>query len=115
MLNQVVIVGRLVANPELKELEDNKRVCDITLAVPRPFKNQEGEYETDFISCTLWNGVAENTLEYCHKGDLLGVKGRVQTNSYDKDGEKHYSMNVVAEKVTFLTSKQHNEKESNRD
>lgn len=109
MLNQVVIVGRLVRDPELKETENNKKMTHITLAVPRGYKNADGEYETDFIDCVLWTGVAETTTEYCHKGDLIGVKGRLQTSSYEKDGEKKYVTNVIAEKVTFLTTKRSDE------
>ena len=77
MLNQVIIVGRLVEKPIVEENENEKKVCNITLAVQRSYKNAEGVYETDFIKCTLWNGIAENTAEYCEKGDLVGVKGRL--------------------------------------
>lgn len=105
MLNQIVIVGRLVKNPELKETEKGKKVTNITLAVPRSYKNVNGEYDTDFIDCVLWTGVAENTAEYCKKGDLLCVKGRVQSRTYEKEEEKRYVTEVVAEKVTFLTNK----------
>ena len=105
MLNQIVIVGRLVKDPELKETEKGKKVTNITLAVPRNYKNVNGEYDTDFIDCILWTGVAENTAEYCKKGDLLGVKGRIQSRSYEKEDQKKYVTEVVAEKVTFLTNK----------
>lgn len=105
MLNQIVIVGRLVKDPELKETDKGKKVTNITLAVPRSYKNVNGEYDTDFIDCVLWTGVAENTAEYCKKGDLLGVKGRVQSRTYEKEEEKKYVTEVVAEKVTFLTNK----------
>ena len=97
MLNQVVIVGRLVEKPIVEENENEKKVCNIILAVQRSYKNAEGVYETDFIKCTLWNGIAENTAEYCGKGDLVGVKGRLQCLS---DNE----LQLVAEKVSFLTS-----------
>jgi single-strand DNA-binding protein len=93
MLNQFVIVGRLVETPESNENE--KRVV-ITLAIPRSYKNKDGGYDTDFISCVLWNGIASNTAEYCKKGDLLGVKGRLTSNK-DK-------MEAVAEKITFLSN-----------
>lgn len=106
MLNQTILVGRLVQDPQIKELENNKKVCNITLAVARSFKNANGEYETDFINCTLWEGIATNTAEYCHKGDVVGVKGRLQTSTIEKeDGTKIYKMDVIAEKVTFLSSK----------
>lgn len=115
MLNQTVIVGRLVKNPEIKELEDGKQVSNITLAVPRSYKNEKGEYETDFITCELWNGVAINTAEYCKQGDILGVKGRIKTDSYENEsGEKVYKTSIVAEKVTFLSSK-YKESETDND
>ena len=106
MLNQVVLVGRLTENPTIIELKDGKKETIVTLAVQRTFKNAEGVYETDFIKCILWNAVATSTKEYCHKDDIVGIKGRLQVNSYeDKDGEKKYSTEVIAEKVTFLSSK----------
>lgn len=105
MLNQTVIVGRIVRNPELRETENGKKVTNITLAVPRNFKNQEGEYETDFISCTLWQGIAENTVQYVKTGDLIGVKGRLQTRKIEIDGDtKRNSVEVICEKITFLSS-----------
>ena len=61
-----------------------------------------------------WNNIAQNTAEYCQKGDIVGVKGRVQSSSYEKDGEKKFSVDIVAEKVTFLSSKSKNEPESER-
>lgn len=106
MLNQIVIVGRLVRDPELRQSEAGKKVTNITLAVPRSYKNSSGEYETDFIDCVLWTGIAENTTEYCKRGDILGVKGRVQTRVFEtEDEKKKYVTEVVAEKVTFLSSK----------
>ncbi len=115
MLNQLVIVGRITKEPELKELENGKVLTNLTLAIPRAFKNAEGVYETDFIECTLWEAIARNTVEYTKKGDIVGIKGRIESNSYEKeDGTKVHKLNVVAEKVTFLASKsqdQNREKE----
>ncbi len=106
MLNQAVLVGRIVKDPELHETENGNKIANVTLAVPRSFKNVNGEYETDFISCVLWRGVAENTVEYCKKGDLVGVKGRIQTRDVElEDDTKRKYVEVVAEKVTFLSSK----------
>ena len=105
MLNQTVLVGRLVREPELLESDNGNKVANITLAVPRNYKNVNGEYDTDFINCVLWKGVAENTVEYCKKGDLVGIKGRIQTRSYENDEEVKYVTEIVAEKVTFLSSK----------
>lgn len=111
MLNQIVIVGRLVRDPELRQTEGGKKVTNITLAVPRSYKNLKGEYETDFIDCVLWTGIAENTSEYCKRGDILGVKGRVQTRTFEVDEKKRYVTEVVAEKVSFL-SPAHNKAET---
>ena len=111
MLNQLVIIGRLTKEPELRKTENGKKVSNITLAVPRSYKNVNGQYDTDFIDCVLWNNVAESTTEYCKKGDLLGVRGRVQTRVYEKDEETKYVTEVVAEKVTFLSSKRKEEAE----
>ena len=105
MVNQLIVIGRLVKDPELRKTENGKNVTNITLAVPRSYKNTNGEYDTDFIDCTLWSTVAETTTEYCHKGDLLGVKGRLQMRTIEKEDEKpKQNLEVVAEKVTFLSS-----------
>lgn len=104
MLNQVVLVGRLVRDPEVKESKNGSSYSHITLAVPRSYKNINGEYETDFIDCTLWKLVATNTSEYCKKGDIVGVKGRIESRVYEKDDEKKYLTEIIAEKVTFLSS-----------
>lgn len=104
MLNQVVLVGRLTKDVELKETEGGKKYANITIAVPRSFKNSDGEYETDFIETILFDSVATNTSEYCKKGDIVGIKGRLQTSSYDKeDGAKVFKLEVISEKVTFLS------------
>ena len=104
MLNQVVLVGRLVEQPTTKKVNESE-VANITLAVTRSYKNANGEYETDFIDCVLWNGVATNTAEYCKKGDIIGVKGRIQTSTYETENGKRKSVEVVAEKISFLSSK----------
>ena len=109
MLNQVVIAGRLTANPEVTNTENNKKRTYLTVAVPRSYKNVDGTYDTDFIRCVLWGGIAESTCEYCQKGDIVGIKGRLQTSSYEKEGEKVYVTDVIAEKVSFLSSKKADE------
>lgn len=105
MLNQVVLVGRLCRKPEIRDTESGKKKTYITLAVPRSFKNINGEYETDFFDCVLWDNVATSTVEYCEKGDIIGVKGRLQSRVVEEDEKKRTITSVVAEKVTFLTSK----------
>lgn len=109
MLNQIILVGRLVKTPELFLTENGKKGTIVTLAVGRSFKNQNGEYDTDFIDCNLWTGIAENTAEYCKTGDVIGVKGRVQSRIIEnEDGTKHKKMEIIAEKVTFLSSNKNN-------
>ena len=103
MLNQVTLVGRLVKKPEVVESENKTKRSIITLAVPRNFKNVNGEYETDFIDCILWQNNALNTAEYCNKGDIIGIRGRIQTSVYEKEGTKIYKKEIIAEKVTFLS------------
>ena len=109
MLNQAVLVGRLVRDPELYETENGRKVTHITLAIPRSYKNINGEYQTDFIDCILWQGVAESTVEYVKKGDLIGIKARIQSrNITDEDEKKKTIMEIIADKVTFLSSKPKN-------
>ena len=111
MLNHVVLVGRIVQEPVVKETDSGKKVSNITIAVNRPYKNINGEYDTDFIPCTLWMGIAENTAEYCSKGDIVGVKGRVQSRTVEKDGKKETQVDIICEKITFLSSKPKDAKE----
>lgn len=96
MLNQIIIVGRLTQDLKINKLENGVKTCVITLAVPRSFKNENGLYDRDFVPSTLSGTIAENTAEYCKKGDLVGIKGRVQST----DGK----IEIIAEKVTFLSS-----------
>ena len=104
-MNQFIVVGRLLKEVTL-EREGCKYIAKITVAVPRSFKNSEGIYETDFIDCVLHGSVAQNTSEYCRKGDVIAVKGKIQTENED-DGDGHYTKRIIfmAEKITFLSSK----------
>lgn len=98
MLNQIVLVGRIVSDPQINETKNGTKESTITLAIPRSFKNENGEYDTDFVDCVLYESIAENTCTYCRSSDLIGIKGRVSK----LNGEK---LKLVAEKVTFLSSK----------
>lgn len=109
-MNQVVLVGRLTKDPEVKVSENGKKYTSVVVAVSRSYKNSDGLYDTDYVRCILWNGIAANTSEYCHSGDVVGIKGRLQVSSYEtENGEKKYVTDVVAEKVTFLSSKKQEE------
>jgi len=105
MVNQIVLVGRIARAPETKVSETGKKYATLTLAVPRNYKNVNGEYDTDFLDCTLWTSVAESTSEYCKTGDMIGVKGRVQSRIVESpDGQRRRKTEIVAERVTFLTT-----------
>lgn len=106
VINQVTLVGRLTKDPDLRYTPDGKAVSNITLAVNRHYKNASGEIEADFVHCILWGKTAENTVNYCKKGSVLGVTGRIQTRNYDnQEGKRVYVTEVVAEGVRFLSSK----------
>jgi single stranded DNA-binding protein (ssb) len=104
MLNNVILIGRIVYEPELEETVTGKKVTTITLAVARAFKNSQGIFETDFVTCRLWAGIAESTVEFCKKGSLIAVKGRLQTRNYENsEKNKVYVTEVIAERVSFLS------------
>ncbi len=97
------MVGRLTREIEIRNTEKGKDVATITLAVPRSFKNMDGEYETDFIDCILWEEKAIRTKEYCTKGDIIGIRGRLQTRKIETEDGNRYRLEMIAEKITFLT------------
>ena len=104
MINNVILLGRLTKDPELITSEKGNKRLVINLAVDRDYKNQDGIYETDFVECILWNNVASNTASYCKKGDIIGIKGRIESRILEKENNKSI-LQVIAEKVTFLSSK----------
>jgi len=108
-MNSVTLVGRLTAEPEVKESSDGGCRTSITIAISRDYKNSDGIYEADFIKCVLWNGIAGATRDYCHKGDVVGIRGKLQSRSYEtEDKEKKYITEVIVDKVTFITAKKAN-------
>jgi len=111
MLNEVTLVGRLAKDPEVIENSGKKRAF-VILAVPRNFKNVDGVYDTDFLRVTLWNAIALNTKEYCKKGDLIAIKGRLQTSSYvDSEDNKKYTLDIIGESISFLATKRETNEE----
>lgn len=105
MINNVVLVGRLTAAPDLRKTPSNVSALQGTLAVNRNFKNQNGEREAEFINFQAWRGTADIIAEYCGKGSLIGITGRIQVRNYEKDGQRRYVTEVVAENVTLLESR----------
>lgn len=109
MINSVVLVGRLTKDPELKYTQGGVAVCRFTLAVNRPFKNQQGANEADFVNCVTWRKQAENTSNFLRKGSLTGIEGRIQTSNFEgKDGNRVFLTEVVADSVQFLEPKNNN-------
>ena len=110
MLNQLVLVGRLTRDIKINKTDKGRKVATISLAIPRSFKNMEGTYDTDFVDCIAFENIAENTAMYCKKGDIVGIKGRIQTRDVELEDETHKKyVEVIAEKVTFLSSKKADE------
>jgi len=99
MLNQVVLVGRLIADIEVIEKENGDKVCTLTVACPQVNKNKDGIYETDNIKCILLDNFDNKIAEYCKKGTVMSIKGRVRESKEDNGIE------IVAEKITCLSSK----------
>lgn len=106
MINNVVLVGRLTKDPELKYTGSNIAVASFSLAVNRNFKDANGEREADFINCVIWRQQAENLANWAKKGALIGITGRIQTRSYEnQQGQRVYVTEVVAENFQMLESR----------
>lgn len=103
MLNTVILIGRLVRDPELRFTPSGVAVGNFTIAVDRPFTNQQGERETDFIDIVVWRKLAENCANYLSKGRLVAVEGRLQVRTYEtQEGQRRRVAEVVANEVRFL-------------
>ena len=114
MLNSVVLVGRLTKDAELRYTPNNQAVAAFSLAVNRPFKNQNGDREADFINCVIWRQQAENLANWAKKGALIGITGRIQTRNYEnQQGQRVYITEVVADNFQLLEfNKQNNQGQS---
>ncbi len=104
MLNRVVIIGRLTRDPELRYTPNGVSVCNFTLAVDRAFA-KEGQQQVDFITCQVWQKQAESCAKYLSKGKMAAIDGRLNIDSYEKDGDKKWVTKVVADNVRFLSPK----------
>lgn len=106
MANKVWLIGNLSKEPELSETASGIAVCRLSLAVNRPYQDSDGERKADFFNVTVWRGQAENCGRYLSKGNKVAIVGCLQNRSYeDKDGNKRYVTDIVAEEVEFLTPK----------
>ncbi|HFE5682216.1 TPA: single-stranded DNA-binding protein [Staphylococcus aureus] len=114
MLNRTVLVGRLTKDPEYRTTPNGVSVTTFTIAVNRTFTNARGEREADFINCVTFRKQAENVNNYLSKGSLAGVDGRLQSRSYEnKDGQRVFVTEVVADSVQFLEPKNNNQQPNN--
>ncbi|WP_432363733.1 single-stranded DNA-binding protein [Sporosarcina sp. UB5] len=105
-MNQVALVGRVTKDPILRRLSEGRLQTSFILAVNRKFKNQQGEVDADFILCTAWGKTAENTAKHCGKGSLIGVGGRIQSRTYEReDKSRVFVTEVIGEEIRFLSTK----------
>lgn len=110
MINNTVLVGRMVRDAELKYTPNNQAVATFTLAVNRNFKTQNGEREADFINCVIWRQQAENLANWAKKGALIGITGRIQTRNYEnQQGQRVYVTEVVADSFQLLEFNKQND------
>ena len=106
-MNKVILVGRLTKEPELRSTQSGKSVASFTVACDRKFK-KEGEQTADFINCVAWGSTAEFVSRYFSKGMRIALDGRIETRSWEQDGQKRYATEVIAEDVEFAQSKSEN-------
>jgi len=116
MFNKVVLIGRLTKDPELRYTSTNNLpVVSFTLAVNRPYSNQSGDRNADFISCTAWRKQAENIHKYVRKGSMVAVEGKLQTRDYmdEKINARRYITEVICDSVVFLDTRSNNNSDYN--
>lgn len=105
-MNQVALVGRITKDPILREVSRGRVQSSFIIAINRSFKNMKGELEADFILCTVWGKLAENTVKRCGKGSLIGIGGRIQSRSYEREDQSRvYVTEVIAEDIRFIATK----------
>lgn len=105
MINRYVAVGRLTKDPELRRTASGKAVTTFTLAINRAYQSNDGQ-QADYISCVTWNKVAENVAQYCSKGSLVGIEGRLRSRSYDNSqGQRVYVTEVICDSVQFIDTR----------
>ena len=116
-MNKVILIGRLTRDPELKTTTTGVSVTTFSIAVERNYVNEEtGQRDADFINCLSWRKQAENIARYCSKGSQIALEGRIQVRSYeDRDGNKRFVTEVVADNVTFLSPKKKEEVEEKQE
>ena len=110
MHNMVYLIGRLTKDVEVEEKDNDKQLAIASIAVQRTYKDDDGSYPTDFFDVALWNSIAINTAKYCKKGDLVGIRAKLQSNAYTtEDGITFHGIDIIADKISFLSSKKEDE------
>lgn len=105
-MNKVYLIGNLTRDPEISTTTSGISVCRMSIAVSRRFANAEGGRDADFFNITAWRGTADNCAKFLKKGNKIAVSGSIQTRTYDKqDGTKGFSIDIIADEVEFLTSR----------
>ena len=108
-MNKVELIGNLVKDVELTHTTNGEAVARFKLAVQRRYANKDGEREADFLNCVVWRNQAENLEKYCHKGDKIAVVGEVRTRTYEVDGEKRFTTEILANEIEFVNTKKQEE------
>ena len=115
-MNKVFLIGNLTRDPELRETPSGVPMCRFAIAVSRPYSSQDGERQTDFFECTAWRGLGETIARFTKKGNKVAVSGSIQTRTYEKaDGTKGFSVDIIADEVEFLTSRNDGNGEGNNE
>ena len=105
MINQVIIVGTVEKLPELSKTQNGTTVAKMVVKADRNFRNEDGTLSNDFFQITLWRGIAEECADVCKVGSLVGIKGRLLSNCYEKNDFTFYNCEIIAEKVSFLSER----------
>ena len=113
-MNRAILIGRLTKDPDLNTTQNGISVCKFAIAVNRPYKNDSGNSQADFLNIVVWRALADNCHKYLFKGSQCAVVGSIQTRTYEKDGEKKYITEIVADNVEFLSPAKSAEKKEDR-
>lgn len=103
MLNHIVLIGKVIETPVLKETNSGLKYANLLLDVQRSFRSSDGQYDHDTINCTMWRGIAESSMPYCIKGNIVAIKGRVQSHTHtNEEGVTYYNYDFIVEKISYI-------------
>lgn len=104
-MNKVILTGNITKDIELKTSENGLNYCRFTIAVPRQFKDENGERKSDFINLVAWRNLAETISKFVKKGDKIGVVAKIQTKTFQEDNQTKFTTNIIVDEIEFLNSK----------